>query len=47
MMEAVLVLAALARKFRFRLAPGQMVEPRGMITLRPNRGMVMSVAVRE
>ena len=46
MMEAVLVLATLARKYRFRLVPGHRVEPRGLITLQPRYGMAMTVEKR-
>ena len=33
--EGVLVLAALLRRWRLTPAPGSVVEPRGLITLRP------------
>jgi cytochrome P450 len=46
MMEAVLALAALAQKYRFRLVPGHRVEPRGLITLQPKYGMAMRVERR-
>jgi len=46
MMEAVMVLATLARKYRFRLVPGYPVEPRGLITLQPRYGMAMRVEPR-
>jgi hypothetical protein len=32
----VLLLATLAQRFRFRLAPGAVVEPEALITLRPS-----------
>ncbi|MFL5575926.1 MAG: cytochrome P450 [Gemmatimonadaceae bacterium] len=38
-MEGVLVLATIARRWRLRLAPGQAVSPRPMITLRPHDGI--------
>jgi len=38
-MEAVLVLAALAREFRARVDPGAAVEPVGLLTLRPRHGV--------
>lgn len=44
--EGVLVLAALARRFRFELAPHQKVEPEPLITLRPRYGMRMRVRAR-
>jgi cytochrome P450 len=40
-MEGVLILAAIAQRWRFRLAPGQKVEPQALITLRPRHGMRM------
>jgi cytochrome P450 len=40
------MLAALARRFRPRLAPGHTVEPVGLITLRPRNGLKMVVERR-
>jgi cytochrome P450 len=40
-MEGVIVLAAIAQKWRFRLAPGQQVEPLPLITLRVKNGLRM------
>jgi cytochrome P450 len=40
-MEAVLVLAAIGRRWRFRLAPGHRVELQPRLTLRPRFGMKM------
>ena len=40
-MEGVLVIAALASRWRFRLAPGHRVAPQPLITLRPRHGMRM------
>jgi cytochrome P450 len=45
-MEAVLVLATLAQKFRLRLVPGHRVEPQPLITLRPKYGMRMDLEHR-
>ena len=45
-MEGVLILATLARRRRFRLAPGARVEPQALITLRPRHGMPMTVEER-
>ena len=42
MMEAGLVLATLAQKFRFELVPGHPTEAEPSITLRPRHGMKMS-----
>ena len=46
MAEAVLILATIARRYRFRLAPGHPVEPQGLITLRPRYGMRMHIERR-
>ncbi len=45
-MEAMLVLATLARRWRLRLAPGARVAARPSITLRPRFGMPMSLEPR-
>jgi cytochrome P450 len=45
-MEAVLVLAAIAQRFRLSLIPGQRVTPTPYITLRPEPGIRMLLAVR-
>jgi cytochrome P450 len=39
MMEATLLLAAIAQKYRMHLAPNQRVEPLASITLRPKNGI--------
>jgi cytochrome P450 len=39
LMEANLVLATIAQRFRFRLIPGRMVVPLASITLRPRHGL--------
>jgi cytochrome P450 len=41
MMEAVLILATVAQRYRLALSPGQVVEPVGLITLRPRNGLPM------
>jgi cytochrome P450 len=46
MMEAVLILAAVARRFRLVLVPGQTLELLPSITLRPRRGIRMTVHER-
>ncbi|MCC6616761.1 MAG: cytochrome P450 [Anaerolineae bacterium] len=46
MMEAKLVLATVAQHFRLELAPGQIVQPQRMFTLRPKYGMDMVVRAR-
>ena len=40
-MEGVLVLATLAQRWRFNLAPGQKIETHPQITLRPRSGVKM------
>lgn len=44
--EAVLCLAILSQKFSLRMAPGFRVEPQCRLTLRPRRGMQMTVTLR-
>lgn len=44
--EGLLVLATLARKWRFRLAPGQRIDWQPIITLRPKYGMRMTLECR-
>jgi cytochrome P450 len=46
MMEAVLLTAAIARRFELRLAEGHPVEPFASITLRPKYGMKMTLHAR-
>ena len=41
MAEAMLILAAIAQRYRLRLKPGFAVEPQALITLRPRHGMRM------
>jgi cytochrome P450 len=45
-MEAVLVLATIARRFRLALVPGLTVTPVPYITLRPEPGIRMRVELR-
>ena len=45
-MEAVLLLAAIAQRFRLSLAPGQRITPTPYVTLRPEPGIRMLVARR-
>jgi cytochrome P450 len=47
MMEARLLLATIAQRYQLTLAPGQVVEPHRVFTLRPKFGMKMVVTVRE
>jgi len=46
-MEGVLLLAALGQKWKFKLVPGQRVEPEPLITLRPKYGMRMQLELRK
>jgi len=45
-MEALLLLATLAQKWKLRLLPGHRVEPEPLITLRPKYGMRMQLEAR-
>lgn len=46
-MEAVLLLATIAQRYRLRLAPGHPVVPQATLTLRPRHGMKMVLEARE
>ncbi|HUO84783.1 MAG TPA: cytochrome P450 [Thermoanaerobaculia bacterium] len=46
MMEAVLLLASIAQRFRLRLVPGQKIEPFASITLRPQPGIRVTLEAR-
>jgi cytochrome P450 len=46
MMEATLLLAAIAQKFQPRLVPGHPVVPLPSFTLRPKYGIKMKLEVR-
>lgn len=45
-MEGVLLLATLAQQWRLRLTPGQAIQPKALITLRPSPGPVMRLEPR-
>jgi cytochrome P450 len=47
LMEATLILATVARKFRMRLVPGHPVTPLASITLRPRHGIRIVLEARE
>jgi cytochrome P450 len=47
MLEAVLVLASIARQYRLRLEPGQTVVPQATLTLRPRENMRMRLEQRQ
>jgi cytochrome P450 len=46
MMEAVLILAAIAKRFRLELVPGQKLRLVPSITIRPRDGIKMTVRPR-
>src|SRR3984885_10538399 len=46
-MEGVLILAAVAQKWKLRLGPGPRVAPQALVTLRPKYGMLMQVEPRK
>jgi cytochrome P450 len=46
MMEATLILATIAQKYRLTLAPGAVVEPLPSVTLRPGQGIKMVLTDR-
>jgi cytochrome P450 len=46
MMEATIILATLAQKFRLRLVPAQDIELQARITLRPKDGIRMRLEPR-
>jgi cytochrome P450 len=46
MTQMVIAVAVLAQRFRFRLVPGQQVEPKAWINLHPGRGIKMTVEPR-
>jgi cytochrome P450 len=45
-MEAILILASIAQKWKLRLLPDHRVEPQPLITLRPKYGMRMQIEPR-
>ena len=46
MMEAVLLVATIAQRFRLAMVPGQRVTPTSHVTLRPEPGIRMRLASR-
>jgi cytochrome P450 len=44
LMEAQLIVAMVAQKYRLELVPGQIVEPEPSVTLRPRRGLRMTLS---
>ncbi len=45
-MEAVLILATIAQRYRLRLVPGQTITPHAALTLRPNPNIQMTLEPR-
>jgi len=43
MLQMLMILSVLLRKYDFRLVPGQTIEPRPMVILRPEHGIRMTV----
>ncbi len=43
LLESALVIASIAQKFRFRLAPGRTAVPEPLVTLRPKQGIWMTL----
>jgi cytochrome P450 len=46
-MEGILLLAAIAQRFKMALVPGQTIEPEPLVTLRPRNGVRMQLTRRE
>jgi cytochrome P450 len=46
LLEAAVVIATLARRFRFQLVPGKPVIPEPLVTLRPRHGIQMTLHAR-
>jgi len=46
MMEATLLLAAVAQRFQFRAVPGDPIVPAPSFTLRPKHGIRMTLQAR-
>jgi cytochrome P450 len=47
MLESALVIATIAQRFQFRLAPGRKVETEPLVTLRPKHGIQMTIHARQ
>jgi len=46
LLESALVIASLAQRFRFQLAPGTTAVPEPLVTLRPRNGIRMTIRTR-
>ena len=47
MMEAMLAIATVLRKFKLALVPGQLIEPQPVVLLRPKNGIRIQATARE
>jgi cytochrome P450 len=47
LMEAHLILATVAQRYRLQLVPGYVVEPEALLTLRPRYGLPMTLKPAE
>ena len=45
-MEAILIVAAIAQRFRLALVPGQQIRPTPYVTLRPEPGIRVRLETR-
>src|SRR5262249_57275434 len=45
--EALVIIAAIAQRYRLRLVPDHVVEPIGLITLRPKNGVQVTLEPRQ
>ena len=46
MMEARLILATIAQRYRLTLEPGQQIVPKQLVTVRPKNGLRMKLVSR-
>ena len=47
MLEAQLILATIAQRYRLHLLPGHQVEPQVLLSMRPRHGLPMTLLERE
>ena len=45
--EAQVIVAAIAQRYRLHVAPGEVVEPIGLVTLRPKNGIRVTLEPRK
>jgi cytochrome P450 len=46
LIEAQLVLATIAQRYRLQMIPGYLVEPEALLSLRPHHGLPMTLHCR-